>query len=154
MSNMSNCFQKRHIMSSPLLGTADWVKKEHISEDILSITTDITKMAESLKTRSRTEIIGLILQAVEGEPLTRSEIIYQTMVNFKQTTDYTAFLIQEGLLRYLMLDRKYAITDKGRQFLALFNETNKLLTAPDDDDSMAAGNLQVQNQQQEVILHK
>jgi predicted transcriptional regulator len=136
------------------LGQPIGSKKEHISEDILSITTDITKIAESLKARSRTEIIGLILQAVEGQPLTRYEIIYQTMVNFKQTTDYTAFLIQEGLLRYLMLDRKYAITDKGRQLLALFNETNKLLMAPDEDDCMAACNLQVQNQQQEVILHK
>jgi predicted transcriptional regulator len=142
-------------MSSPLLGTANWVKKaEHICAGILNITIAFTKMVGSLKTRSRTEIFGLILQAVEGEPLTRSKIIYQTMLSFNQVTDYTAFLIQEGLLRYLMLDRKYAITDKGRQFLALLNETNKLLTAPDDDDSMAAGNLQVQNQQQEMILHK
>jgi DNA-binding PadR family transcriptional regulator len=79
------------------------------------------------------------------------------MLNFKQTNDYTAVLIQEGLLRYLMLDRKYAITDKGRQFLALFNETNKLLTEPDNDDNMADdNNLQVQNQrrQQEVTVHK
>jgi hypothetical protein len=56
-----------------------------------------------------------------------------------------------------MLDRKYAITDKGRQFLALFNETNKLLTEPDNDDNMADdNNLQVQNQrrQQEVTVHK
>jgi DNA-binding PadR family transcriptional regulator len=81
------------------------------------------------------------------------------MLNFKQTNEYTAFLIQEGLLRYMMLDRKYAITDKGRQFLTLFNETNKLLTEPDNDDNMAGdNNLQVQNQrrrqQQEVTVHK
>ncbi|MDQ3888624.1 MAG: winged helix-turn-helix domain-containing protein [Thermoproteota archaeon] len=74
----------------------------------------------------------MILQAVEEEPLTRSKIKYQAMLNFKQATDYTAFLIQEGLLRYLMLDRRYAITDIGRQFLALLYETNKkLLVAPD-----------------------
>src|SRR5215217_964465 len=166
MSNMSNCFQKRHIMSSPLLGTADWVKKEHISEDILSITTDITKMAESLKARSRTEIIGLILQAVEGEPLTRSKIIYHTMLNFKQVTDYTSLLIQQELLSYSKLDRTYTITDKGRQFLALFTETSKLLTAttttPEDDGNRAGDNnlLQVQKQQlspqqhREVTIHK
>jgi hypothetical protein len=52
-----------------------------------------------------------------------------------------------------MLDRKYAITDKGRQFLALFNETNKLPTTPNDDD-MAGNNLQGQDQQQEVTVHK
>jgi DNA-binding PadR family transcriptional regulator len=81
------------------------------------------------------------------------------MLNFKQTNEYTAFLIQEGLLRYMMLDRKYAITEKGRQFLTLFNETNRLLTEPDNDDIMADdNNLQVQNQrrrqQQEVTVHK
>jgi predicted transcriptional regulator len=108
-----------------------------------------------LKTRDRTEIIGLILQALEGEPLTRSKIMYQSMLNFTQVTGYTAFLVQEGLLRYMMLDRKYAITDKGRQFLALFSETSKLLTAS-NDDYMADNNnlLQVQNQQQEVTVHK
>ncbi|MDQ4066353.1 MAG: winged helix-turn-helix domain-containing protein [Thermoproteota archaeon] len=110
---------------------------------------------KSLKTKSNTKIIGLISQAGEREALIRSKIMYQAILNFKHVTDYTAILIQESLLTYLMLDRKYAITDKGRQFLALFNETSKLLTAPDDDDdNMAAGNLQVQNQQQEVRVHK
>jgi DNA-binding PadR family transcriptional regulator len=52
-----------------------------------------------------------------------------------------------------MLDRKYAITDKGRQFLTSFNETNKLLTTPNGDD-MAGDNLQGQDQQQEVTVHK
>jgi predicted transcriptional regulator len=97
----------------------------------------------------------LISQAGEREALIRSKIMYQAILNFKHVTDYTAILIQESLLTYPMLDRKNAITDKGRQFLALFNETSKLLTAPDDDDdNMAAGNLQVQNQQQEVRVHK
>lgn len=51
------------------------------------------------------------------------------------------------------MDRKYAMTDKGRQFLALFSETSKLLTAS-NDDGMADNNLQVQNEQQEVTVHK
>jgi predicted transcriptional regulator len=119
-----------------------------------------------LKGRSRTEIIGLILQAVDEEPLTRSKIMYQTMLGFKQVTDYTSLLIQQELLSYSKLDRKYIITDKGRQFLALFTETNKLLmattTTPEDDGNRAGDNnlLQVQNQQLppqqhgEVTVHK
>ena len=119
-----------------------------------------------MKARSRTEIIGLILQAVEGEPLTRSKVMYQTMLNFKQVTDYTSLLIQQELLSYSKLDRTYTITDKGRQFLALFTETSKLLTAttttPEDDGNRAGDNnlLQVQNQQlppqqyREVTVHK
>jgi predicted transcriptional regulator len=115
-----------------------------------------------LKYRGRTEIIGLILQAVEGEPLTRSKIMYQAMLNFKQVTDYTSLLIQQELLSYSKLDRTYTITDKGRQFLALFTETSKLLTAtttPEDDGNITGDNLlQVQKQQlpqhREVTVHK
>ena len=119
-----------------------------------------------MKYRDRAEIIGLILQAVEGEPLTCSKIMYQMMLNFKQVTDYTSLLIQQELLSYSKLDRKYIITDKGRQFLALFNETNKLLmatTTPEDDGNRVGDNnlLQVQKQQQlplqqhrEVTVHK
>ena len=107
-----------------------------------------------MKTRDRPEIIGLILQAVEAEPLTRSKIMYQSMLNFTQVTDYTSLLIQQELISYSKLDRKYIITDKGRQFLALFNETSKLLTTTtttSEDDGNSAGDnnnlLQVQNQQ-------
>ena len=115
---------------------------------------------KGLKTRGSTEIIGLILQAVERQELTRSKIMYHAILNFKQVTDYTAFLTKEGLLTYLSQDRKYTITDRGRQFLTLFKETNKLLTTPYDD--MAANyeeqNLQEQppqqQQQHQVALHK
>ena len=67
-------------------------------------------------------------------------------------------------MRYVREDRKYAITDKGRQFLTLYNETNRLLATLGDEGIIAAYNLQVQNQRQqheqqqqeqrEMILHK
>ncbi|HKG30568.1 MAG TPA: winged helix-turn-helix domain-containing protein [Nitrososphaeraceae archaeon] len=104
-----------------------------------------------MKTRGSTEIIGLILQAVEHEPLTRSKIIYKAFLNFKQVNDYTGYLTYEGLLSYMIENKKFAITNRGKQFLELFNETNKLLTTPYDD--MAAHN-QVQNEQYQVTLHE
>ncbi|MDQ3852674.1 MAG: winged helix-turn-helix domain-containing protein [Thermoproteota archaeon] len=93
----------------------------------------------------------MILQAVELGALTRSKIMYKAILNFKQVTDYTAFLTEEGLLTYLAQERKYAITDRGRQFLSLFKETNKLLNTYAD---MTANNEQQNLQQQEVALHK
>jgi predicted transcriptional regulator len=117
-----------------------------------------------LKTRSGPEIIGLILQAVEEkEPLTRSKIMYQAMLNFTQVNDYTSLMIQQELLNYSKLDRKYAITDKGRQFLALFTETSKLLTVTttttleDDGNNITGDNtllLQVHKQQQLPPQHR
>jgi predicted transcriptional regulator len=71
--------------------------------------------------------------------------MYQAILNFKQVTSYTALLTEEGLLTYLEPDRKYVITDRGKQFLKLFKETNKLLTTSYDD--MAEVNVE-QNIQQ------
>jgi len=105
-----------------------------------------------MKTRDSTEIIGLILQAVEHQPLTRSKIMYQALLNFKQVTDYAGILTDEGLLSYLAENRKFAITNRGKQFLELFKETNRLLSTRYDD--ITASN-QVQEQQQyQVTLHE
>jgi hypothetical protein len=73
------------------------------------------------------------------------------MLAFNQATAYTSLMIEQGLLNYVTLDKKYAITDKGRQLLALYNETNTLLTslAQDDgqeDDYIVCDNLQMQEQ--------
>lgn len=98
----------------------------------------------------------MILQAVEREALTRSKIMYQAILNFKQVTDYTAFLTEEGLLTYLEEDRKYAITDRGRQFLTLFRETSRLLstTTTTSYEDRAASNEEQNLQQQKMTLHK
>jgi predicted transcriptional regulator len=110
---------------------------------------------DELKTRSSTEIIGLILQAVEGEPITRSKIMYQTMLNFKQVTDYAALLTDAGLMRYLKEFRQYTITEKGRQFLSLFKETNELLMmAKNNNNNNMVINNQEQKQHREVVLHE
>ena len=104
-----------------------------------------------MKTRDSTEIIGLILQAVEHQPLTRSKIMYQALLNFKQVTDYAGILTDEGLLSYLVENRKFAITNRGKQFLELFKETNKLLKIRSND--MTANN-QIQDERYQVTLHE
>jgi predicted transcriptional regulator len=75
--------------------------------------------------------------------------MYQAMLNFTQVNDYTSLMIQQEPLNYSKLYRKYIITDKGRQFLALFNETSNLLTTTtsEDDGNIRGDNnlLQVQN---------
>ncbi|MFL6491724.1 MAG: winged helix-turn-helix domain-containing protein [Nitrososphaera sp.] len=104
-----------------------------------------------MKTRDSTEIIGLILQAVEHQPLTRSKIMYQAILNFRQVTDYAGFLIDEGLLCFPVENRKYAITNRGKQFLELFKKTKKLLTTRSNDMTV---NNHVQDAQYQVTLHE
>ncbi len=76
--------------------------------------------------------------------------MYQAILNFKQVSDYAAYLTGAGLLKYFAEDRKYAITERGKQFLALFKETNSLLTTAYDDMALANNG----EQKQEVALHK
>jgi predicted transcriptional regulator len=77
--------------------------------------------------------------------------MYQAILNFKQVSDYTAYLTEAGLLTYLTENRKYAITERGKRFLALFKETNSLLTTM-AYDSLTLGNRE--QQEQKVTLHK
>jgi predicted transcriptional regulator len=77
--------------------------------------------------------------------------MYHAILNFKQVSDYASYLTQAGLLTYLTEDRKYVITERGKQFLALFKETTSLLTTT-AYDSLTLGNSE--QQEQEVPLHK
>ena len=110
-----------------------------------------------MKARSRAEVISLILQAVEAQPITRSKIMYEVMLSFKMTTDYISLLTEQGLLSYVKQDKKYAITGKGRQFLTLYNKTDRLLTTPardndEEEDYRASDNLEMQEQYGEVTI--
>ena len=76
--------------------------------------------------------------------------MYQAILNFKQVSDYAAYLTEAGLLKYFTEDRKYAITERGKQFLALFKKTNSLLATPYDDMALANNG----EQKEEVALSK
>jgi predicted transcriptional regulator len=77
--------------------------------------------------------------------------MYQAMLNFKQVSDYAAYLTEAGLLTYLTGDRKYATTERGKQFLTLFKETTSLFPTT-AYDILALDNSEQQEQQ--VTLHK
>ena len=100
-----------------------------------------------MKTRSSTDIIGLILEAAAGEPATRSKIMYQAMLNFKQVSDYAEFLTRAGLLRHIGENRQYGITEKGRQFLSLFREANGLLRIANSNSNNNNNNNPVDEQE-------
>jgi predicted transcriptional regulator len=68
-----------------------------------------------------------MLKAVGGGPLTRSKIMYYTMLNFRQVQHYGITLENAGLMKYAKESKTYHITEKGRSFLRLYDETSKLL---------------------------
>ena len=79
--------------------------------------------------RDRIEIIALILQAC-SEPSTATKITYSSLLNFHQVKVYIDQLVRLKLLDHSAQDRTYIITDKGRQYLDLYNiELKKLVNA-------------------------
>ncbi|HZD33877.1 MAG TPA: winged helix-turn-helix domain-containing protein [Nitrososphaeraceae archaeon] len=80
-----------------------------------------------MKYRSRTDIIGLILNAanaMNGE--SRSHIMYKSLVNYNQLKDYLIFLQQQELIEYVKSARTYRTTVKGRDFLELQRDMGEM----------------------------
>ena len=80
-----------------------------------------------MKYRSRTDIIGLILNAanaMNGE--SRSRIMYKSLVNYNQLKDYLIFLQQQELIEYIKAARTYRTTVKGRDFLELQRDMGEM----------------------------
>jgi predicted transcriptional regulator len=85
--------------------------------------------------RDRIEIIALILQAC-SEPSTATKITYLTLLNFRQVTVYIDYLVRLKLLERSIQTRTYTITDKGRQYLDLYNiDMRKLVSASSSNNN-------------------
>ena len=52
-----------------------------------------------MKYRSRSDIIGLILEAANGGA-TKTKIMYKAFLSFAQLRDYLALLTDQGLIQY------------------------------------------------------
>jgi predicted transcriptional regulator len=71
--------------------------------------------------RDKTEITALILRAC-SEPLTRSKIMYNTILNFHQVKNYVVVLVADGLLKEQPENKTFVTTHKGRRYLELYSQ--------------------------------
>jgi predicted transcriptional regulator len=79
-----------------------------------------------MKNRSRTEIVGNILDAANGGA-TKTKIMYKAFLSYVQLNEYLSILIENNLLEYLDGTHKFKTTDKGLFFLKIHNEIGELL---------------------------
>jgi predicted transcriptional regulator len=77
--------------------------------------------------RSRTEIVGNILDAANGEGTTKTKIMYFAFLSYNQLNEYLSVLIENNLLEYLDGTQTYKTTEKGLNYLKMHNEISKLL---------------------------
>ena len=76
--------------------------------------------------RSRTEIVGNILDAANGGA-TKTKIMYTAFLSYNQLKEYISMLIENNLIEYLDGTHKFKTTEKGLNFLKMHNEIGELL---------------------------
>ena len=76
--------------------------------------------------RSRTEIVGNILDAANGGE-TKTKIMYFAFLSYNQLNEYLSILIENDLVEYLDGTKTFKTTEKGLNYLNMYNEIRKLL---------------------------
>ena len=79
-----------------------------------------------MKYRSRTEIVGNILDAANGRA-TKTKIMYKAFLSYGQLKEYLSVLIENNLIEYLDGTRTFKTTEKGLNYLKMHNEIGDLL---------------------------
>ena len=79
-----------------------------------------------MKYRSRTEIVGNILEAANGGA-TKTKIMYKAFLSYVQLKEYLSVLIENNLLEYLDGTHKFKTTEKGLNYLKMHNAIGELL---------------------------
>ena len=83
-----------------------------------------------MKYRSRSDIIGLILEAANGGA-SKTSIMYKAFLTFTQMREYLGLLIQKELIEYEEGLQKYRTTEKGMRVLQMCNQINEELVILD-----------------------
>lgn len=88
-----------------------------------------------MKYRSRTDIIGTILRSA-NKGATKTRLMYGSYLSYAQTKEYIDFLLTKELLRYEPKTQLYTLTDKGLNFLRIYDEIGELMSIPHNEEEM------------------
>ncbi|HEX2407504.1 MAG TPA: winged helix-turn-helix domain-containing protein [Nitrososphaeraceae archaeon] len=88
-----------------------------------------------MKNRSRTEIVSSILDAANGGA-TKTKIMYIAFLSYNQLREYLSVLIENNLIEYLEGTQTYKTTEKGLNFLKIYNEIGELLQTTIKNDEL------------------
>lgn len=77
--------------------------------------------------RSRGEIIASILQAVNGNSLRQTEILYRTYLSHNLLKEYLVLLLENDLIEYTAGERTFKTTGKGMRYLQMYAQLGQLI---------------------------
>ena len=79
-----------------------------------------------MRYRSRTEIVGNILDAANGGT-TKTKIMYKAFISYGQLKEYLTILVENNLIEYLDGTQTFKTTEKGLMYLKMHNAIGELL---------------------------
>jgi predicted transcriptional regulator len=79
-----------------------------------------------MKYRSRSEIVGLLLDAANGGGATKTKLMYKAYLSFNQLREYLSLLVENGLIQYEEGMRTYRTTEKGIRLLQIQNTMDEI----------------------------
>jgi predicted transcriptional regulator len=80
----------------------------------------------SMNNRSRTEIVGMILEAANGGA-SDTKIMYKALLSFNQLKEYLTLLMENDLLEYEIGKQSYRTTKKGTRLLRIYHQIDELV---------------------------
>lgn len=91
---------------------------------------------DSVRYRSRTDIISQILEAASGGA-TKTKIMYRAFLSYAQLKEYLNVLTINGLLDFNSSEQIFRTTEKGDKFLRLYGQIGEI-APPGLDESIPA----------------
>ena len=92
--------------------------------------TVIVNRMKHMKHRSRSEIVGAILEATNGEGATKTTVMYKAVLSYDLMKDYLLSLAEDDLIEYEQGMMTYRTTPKGMRVLQLYNSVNEMVQPP------------------------
>jgi predicted transcriptional regulator len=80
-----------------------------------------------MKYRSRSDIVGLLLDAANGGGATKTKLMYKAYLSFNQLREYLALLVENGLIEYEEGMRTYRTSEKGMRLLQIQNTMDEVV---------------------------
>jgi predicted transcriptional regulator len=82
--------------------------------------------SKRMKHRSRSEIIGAILEAANGGGATKTTIMYKAVLSYDLMKQHLVFLAENDMIEYEQGMMTYRTTEKGMRLLQLYNNMNEM----------------------------
>ena len=80
-----------------------------------------------MKYRSRTDIVGLILEAANGGA-TKTKIMYKAFLSYAQLKEYLTVLLQNDLLEWEDETQLFRTTEKGLRLMQMYNQFDEMMS--------------------------